>query len=127
MCPFCLNTARDELLKLCRGQEHQNALESSELCISSHNAARCLDFHHKALALHSKTNPSSCTRIPKANHTASPWACRLPGLSQSPTCLTSTSAANAKESFNTHAWKTTLNKSFKNLNLTPIPYNRKLQ
>lgn len=51
------------------------------------HAARCLDFHHKALTLHSKTNPSSCTRIPKANHTASPWACRLPGLSQSPTPL----------------------------------------
>lgn len=74
------------------------------------NAVHCLDFHHKALTLHLKTNPSSCTRIPKANHPASPWACRLPALSQSPTRLTSTSADHAKESFNIHAWKTTLNK-----------------
>lgn len=29
MCPFYLNTARDELLKLCRGQDHQNAPKSS--------------------------------------------------------------------------------------------------
>lgn len=36
MCPFCMNTARDKLLKLCRRQEHQNAFKSSKLCISSH-------------------------------------------------------------------------------------------